>query len=215
MLNFMNGFIESLIPFLKKFGIETALIVIASGLAVFSYSELHRNPPVIKTLKTQNRSTLQDTSSTCVVDVSGAVLQPDVYVIQCSQRLRDAVQKAGGFSEEADKAFIARNMNLARYVFDQQKIHIPSIWEVNQSYFIEPQRSLEYANPVPTQQSAQQEKLSINTASAEELQILPGVGEATAQKIISNRPYTSVQDLITKKSVTKTVFEKIQGFVAE
>jgi len=53
-------------------------------------------------------------------------------------------------------------------------------------------------------------RVNINTASAEELSILPGVKAKTAGKIISRRPYASLDDLLKKKAVTKRTFEKIK-----
>jgi competence protein ComEA len=55
--------------------------------------------------------------------------------------------------------------------------------------------------------------VNINQATEEELDALPGVGPVTAQKIISNRPYQSVDDLVSKKAVGQSVFSKIKDQV--
>lgn len=52
--------------------------------------------------------------------------------------------------------------------------------------------------------------ININQASESELDALPGIGPVTAQKIISNRPYQSVEDLLNKKAVGASEFAKIK-----
>ena len=55
-----------------------------------------------------------------------------------------------------------------------------------------------------------QTKVNLNTATQPELEALPGIGPVTASKIISDRPYQQVEDLLNKKVVSKAIFEKIK-----
>jgi DNA uptake protein ComE-like DNA-binding protein len=72
-------------------------------------------------------------------------------------------------------------------------------------------------NATPAQSSsasakskAAADKLDINSATKEQLDALPGIGEAFAQKIIDNRPYRTKRDLVTKKVIPQTTYEKIK-----
>lgn len=156
------------------------------------------------------------------IDLSGAVEKPDVYEVTSGARLKDILILAGGLSADADRQFFARNFNLARILVDQEKIYIPSSWEVAQGFFqeqpilvdqIQPRVVINNRVETSRQDISAENKININTASAEELDNLPGVGKTTAQKIIDNRPYNSVEELLTKKVVNKSVYEKIRNLI--
>lgn len=87
---------------------------------------------------------------------------------------------------------------------------------------MENQRTLDYISPqnitqaeIISQNPSQNitEKISINQASIEELDALPGIGPVTGQKIINNRPYQNFEELLTKKVVNKSTFEKIKDLI--
>jgi competence protein ComEA len=73
-----------------------------------------------------------------------------------------------------------------------------------------------HSNPSPTAQVPTADpnaKINVNTATAKELDVLPGVGPVTAQKIIDNRPYAKLEELKEKKAVNKSTYEKIKDKV--
>lgn len=133
------------------------------------------------------------------VDVSGAVTSPGVYALSENERVEDAIKKAGGFTSSASSEFVSKNLNLSQKITDGQKIYIPFQGE-----------------SLPSNASGQvsdlntQGKISINNATLQELDSLSGIGPVTAQKIIQNRPYDKTSDLLDKKSVSKSIYEKIK-----
>ena len=132
-----------------------------------------------------------------VVHVDGAVAKPGVYKLADGSRVADAVGAAGGLTTEADGVRI----NLAAKVADGQKIYIARVGEsVSQS-------------AGGSVAGVSGSLVNINTASESELDKLPGVGPVTVQKIVASRPYGSLEELLTKKVVTGSVFEKIKALV--
>lgn len=148
------------------------------------------------------------------VDIAGSVNKPDVYEVTPSARLKDLLVLAGGLSEDADKDYFYRNINRAQPLTDQEKIYIPSKQEVYNGLFHENEHSIVVLGPTTSYaEKPSTGKININTAVLSELMELSGVGTTTANKIISNRPYKSVNDLVTKKVLSQTIFNKIQDSI--
>jgi len=139
-----------------------------------------------------------------VVDVAGAVHKPGVYRIPEGSRIADAITVAGEVTEKADADYLERVMNRAAIVKDGAKLYIPVYGNSGNS-----------GNSIPGQNSpvilsTASSRININTSTASELDTLPGVGVATAEKIIRNRPYQTLEELVSKKSVSRTVFDGIK-----
>ncbi len=211
----MKGLITSVLPVFeqiaKKYFIESILLSLATIITIVSfwllmYSSRYANEKSSLTdsvqLKTDNLY-----KSTIMIDIGGAVIAPDVYEISSGARLKDVLIMAGGLSADADRVFFSKNFNLARIVNDQEKIYIPSLSETNAELSA---ISTIYNNQLqPTPQAGN--IINLNTASIDQLDQLPGIGKVTAEKIIRNRPYTTVDQLLEKKVVSKSVFEKIKS----
>ena len=155
------------------------------------------------------------TENPIYIDISGAVVKPATYKVSNGTRLFQVLERAGGLSPEADRAFIQRNYNLAVVLKDQQKVHFPSVFEVKDGYFAEKKLlvSLESSSPLSQQepQSSEKGKISINTATQSQLEALPGVGPVTAQRIMAGRPYTTLEDLKTQDIIKDSVYQEIIG----
>ncbi|MEI7653533.1 MAG: SLBB domain-containing protein [bacterium] len=151
------------------------------------------------------------------VDVSGAVQNPDMYKLPVNSRLDSSIKMAGGLSESADRGFFARNFNLSSIIGDQQKIHVPSILETSRSLYIERTKVVsaysqgEKSSPNTSGEAPISRKISINNSSSLEIESLKGVGKITAERIISSRPYETLDDLVIKGILKKSLFEAIQS----
>lgn len=133
------------------------------------------------------------------IDVSGAVNVPGVHDLPSGSRVEDAIKAANGFSSSASAEFISKQLNLSQRLSDGQKIYIPFVDESD--------------GVVVMGAGAQSTRVGLNSGSMSDLDSLPGVGLATAQKIIQNRPFQSVDELLTKKVVSRVNFEKIKDLV--
>ncbi|MDD2823532.1 MAG: ComEA family DNA-binding protein [Candidatus Daviesbacteria bacterium] len=138
------------------------------------------------------------------VDVGGAVNSPGVYSLASDSRVEDALKLAGGVTEKADPVYVAKSINLAQKVADGMKIYVPSVSET-------PSLNSSVAQG---DSSTTQSLININEASLADLDKLSGVGAVTAQKIIDNRPYSGIEELVTKKAVSRSVYEKIKAQIS-
>jgi len=227
---------DSVYRFFKLHPIEITLIFLASMITLWStvlqLQNTDTKPKVLSAkaplVTPQMQSPLTPTShaikNSIFVEVSGAIIEPDVYEVSPGARLKDVIERAGGLSTMADTLYVARNYNLAKFVGDQEKIYIPYTWDIINGTFVEQKRILEYLQPLystnsstalstvkdPPPQSSLL-TISINESSKEELETLSGVGPVTAQKIIDNRPYLSLDELISKKVINSAALEKIKN----
>lgn len=130
------------------------------------------------------------------IDISGAVLDPGVYEMGDQDRIEDLIQKAGGLREEANQEYISKHLNLAQKVVDGSKVYIPF---EDEEFILAAESS--------------SGKVNINTASNGSLENLSGIGVVTASKIVAGRPYSSIEDLVKKKIIGKSLFEKIKDHI--
>ncbi len=147
-----------------------------------------------------------------VIHVDGAVRNPGVYRVKEGTRVFEALQEAGGTTQEAD----LQTLNLAQPVYDGQKIVVPHkmVEEPAQNRF---SSNLAQFVPMNTPSSASSHLVNVNTASLEELVALPGIGETIAQRIIEYRtlhgPFRSPQDLLNIKGIGSKKLEQIKDLI--
>lgn len=145
------------------------------------------------------------TQATLVVEVAGAVLHPGVYSLPVGSRVADAIKAAGGYSADVDPRLAEGQLNLAARLVDAQLIHVPRRGEAGGA---SPDAAVSAA--------ATAGLIDLNTATAQQLDTLPGVGPVTAQKIIAAReqqPFRSIDDLVTRKIVPASTLAKFRSLV--
>lgn len=149
------------------------------------------------------------------VYVTGAVAQSDVFYLPPGSIVKDAVQAAGGFTTTADPTRI----NLAQELQDQQQIHVPSVDEVNPAPAIRGGVVQPVAAPPATstgeQPAASGGPINLNLATVEQLDTLPGIGPAIAQRIIEYRDsiggFTAIDQITQVSGIGDATFAKISG----
>ncbi|MHB1018200.1 MAG: ComEA family DNA-binding protein [Coriobacteriia bacterium] len=148
-----------------------------------------------------------------VVHVAGAVLCPGVYSLPVGARVSDAVAAAGGALGSAAPDAV----NLARIVADGERIYIPTQEEAEGAPGEVGTAGSWSGEPTAGGVSADG-TIDVNRATAAELEELPGVGPATAQKIIDDRetngPFTKPEDLMRVPGIGAKKFEAMREQVS-
>jgi len=138
------------------------------------------------------------------VDVKGAVKSPGIYDLPLGSRVYDAVQKAGGLTEEAD----SKSLNLAQKVSDEALVYVPTKGEEAVS---------QQTASGTTASTSKEKKVNLNKASLEELKQVKGLGGKRAQDIIDHREangkFKSVDELKKVSGIGAKTIEKLKDYV--
>lgn len=154
-----------------------------------------------------SEGTNEANASTLFVHIAGSVKNPGLYELPQGSRVSDAVSAAGGMSEDANTS----SVNLARQLTDGEQIIVAS----NEDILAATETGT--SNGSPSGQVSSQGKVNINTASAEELMTLDGVGEATADKIIAyrqeNGPFARIEEIKEVSGIGEKKFEAMKDAI--
>lgn len=138
------------------------------------------------------------------VDVKGAVKAPGIYDLPVGSRVNDAVQKAGGLTEQAD----SKSLNLAQKVSDEALVYVPIKGE---------EAASQQAGSGTAYSTSKEKKVNLNKASLEELKQVKGLGGKRAQDIIdhreSNGKFKSVDELKKVSGIGAKTIEKLKDYV--
>lgn len=167
-------------------GIAVVAAVVAIGVILW----VDRMRPVTFVLETPVSQTIE-------VSVTGAVRSPGVVEVPAGARLREVVDAAGGFADDA----VTDGLNLAGRVGDGEQVEIPRMGE-----------------PTPVAAAQRQDGLiDINIATVTELDQLPGIGDVLAGRIVEYRetvgPFTSVDQLSEIEGISPRLVDEIRPFV--
>ena len=176
------------------------LLVAVGGLLPKKEEAVEETEVVVTTVlaeKTEESATLE---AVVFVDIKGEVKKPGVYQMKAGDRVKDAIDAAGGLTEEAD----SQKVNLAKRLEDQMVIVVPKVGE----------EAEEIPAGATSKEEAKEGKVNINTATVEELKTLKGVGEKKAEAIIEyrkkNGSFKTKEDLMKVRGIGKKLFESFE-----
>ena len=211
----------------KKQKILLVIIIFIIALGVVYYANIMKtndefdidkqNLEVLNTSE-ENNNTEEDKEETekIVVHVSGAVKNEGVVELDKNSRVVDAIEAVGGVTENA----YMKNVNLAEQLEDGSKIYIPTKEEAENekqnTNYITSNSNVGSGSSIANEKT-KSGKININTATAEELDTLPGIGESTANKIINyreeNGKFKSIEEIKEVSGIGDSKFEQIKDLI--
>ena len=191
-------------------------ILIGLGLIIFKKDVFNLSSNKIEVLEDENKTNKNDGSDSgigiLVVEVAGAVEKPGVYKFRSGDRVDDALIAAGGLSADCDRNWVEKYVNRAAKLVDGQKLYLPTKNE--HSNILSAKDGQVYQNDTPSYSNQTEGKTNINTASLKELDSLPGIGPVYGNNIIEQRPYSNIEELLTRDVIPKKTYEKIKDKIS-
>lgn len=182
------------------------ILVLAVGLSACAKEEtvyLERNEEALVATETTTPDVSKEPAFCCVY-VCGAVAEPGVYTLPPDARICDALEAAGGFTEEAATDAV----NLAEVIRDAEQIWFPTKEEAKS-------RQGDFAAGDGNSSLGETDgRIDLNTATREELMTIPGIGESKADSIMAYRmehgDFADVREIMKIEGIKEGIFEKIK-----
>lgn len=150
----------------------------------------------------------KEATVSCMVHVCGAVERPGVYELPQGSRIYQAIECAGGLSNEADPDYL----NQADFVSDGEKVYVPTREEV-----AEMDSPLQNVVTQSGETSATSGLVNLNTASEDQLCTLPGIGSSKARSIIAYREehgsFDRIESVMNVAGIKDGLFQKIKAYI--
>ena len=208
----------------KKKIVLFIIIIITLGIAYYTYTikindqfNIEEQNLEVEENKIKESNKIEEETTKIVVHVSGAVRNEGIVELKEKSRIADAIEMVGGVTEDA----YMKDVNLATILEDGMKIYIPTKEEVekqreNTNDSVSKDTNLDiYNNGSNTRKK--NNKVNINTATKEELDTLPGIGESTANKIISYREekgnFKSIEEIKEVSGIGDSKYEQIKNLI--
>jgi len=201
---------------MKKFDKKFILVIISLFIiicvAIFFFTKddstdvISTNDFYIPTNCSENTEEISE----IVIHIDGEILNPGIVHLPSQSRISDAINAAGGATILADTSKI----NLAYILKDGQKVYIPSIYDEEIVVYITDEPGKDVIIPDENPASS---LININSATANELQELPGIGSSTAQKIINYRKeygkFESIEDIMNVSGIGESKFNSLKDLI--
>lgn len=197
---------------LKKVIILGIIVVIIIIYCIYNYIQGNKYEEVIQedVYISVEENKIQEEKNIIILHITGAVRNPGIVQIEEGARLIDAIEAAGGTTENADTSKI----NLAYILSDGQKIYIPSFLDEKIENYIEDNIG-ENIIIEDTHANANTKLININTATQTELETLTGIGPSLALKIINyrkeNGKFKTIEDIKNVSGIGDSKFEAIKN----
>jgi competence protein ComEA len=192
---------------------KVKILIVSISVVIFVYYLTYRSSKetelmigvaeqgsIINEMQEKEVETKENKTIVIMVDVKGAVNIPGVYHAEEGQRVLDLINKAGGFTNEAD----SNQVNLSQHIEDEMVIFVPVLGE-----------TVDVMQNAPT--SVQNKLLDINKATDSELQTLPGIGPSKAIAIIEfrekNGEFQTIEDLKKISGIGEKTFEELASLI--
>ena len=181
-------------------------------------AEYLREPEDVAEVTEEKDDATEEQPKEIYVHMCGAVEKEGVYVLPKGSRVADGIEAAGGFSGTADTSY----HNLASCLSDGQKVYVPSLEETKELSAEQrlAKSETETSGTTASGTEKQSDKVNLNTADAEALMTLDGIGEAKAMRILEYREkvgaFQSIEEIKNVSGIGDAMFERIkEDIVAE
>ncbi len=204
----------------KKQKIIVIILITIIGIGIYCYTNAIENTSeeeIENVLEIAQDNTTKETEEKNIfVHIAGCVQKEGMLELSANCRIADAIEKAGGLTQEADLS----DINLAYLLEDGMKIYIPNQNERQENN--ENAENTAKAENTPSMQiqdtNTKQDVININTATQEELDTLPGIGPATATKIIEYRKekgkFKQKEEIKEVSGIGEAKYEKIKEYIS-
>lgn len=211
---------QSMNHFNKKQKIIAIILITIIGIGIYCYTDAIENTneeEIENVLEVAQTNTTKETEEKNIfVHIAGCVQKEGMLELSSNSRIADAIEKAGGLTQEADLS----DINLAYLLEDGMKIYIPNQNERQENN--EKTKNIPKEENTPSMQiqdtNTKQDVININTATQEELDTLPGIGPATAAKIIAYRKekgkFNNKEEIKEVSGIGEAKYEKMKEYIS-
>ena len=196
-------------------------IIVGIGVMYFIYNKLGTNSQEIEeNIMVQNNSNsakeeTEQEKEQIIVHITGAVKEPGIVRLDEGSRMEDAIEKAGGLTEDADIS----DVNLAYVLEDGIKIKIPSNLDIEgeEQEIITDDIGKNITQETETANGNSENQININKATETELESLPGIGAELASRIVEyrnqNGKFSNCEDIKNVSGIGDNKYEKLKDLI--